>query len=103
MEVQKFILLVFSVGIQSLPAQQQTPQLPPWEEGMLDIHHINTGRGDAAFFIFPDATTLLLDAGDMSETHPRTLSARNAPQRPNAPRTVPLKYSDFKIRNMAVN
>ena len=54
-------------------------QLPSWEEGMMDIYHINTGRGDAAFAILPDGTTLLIDAGVMSETHPRTLSARNAP------------------------
>ncbi|MEQ9290210.1 MAG: hypothetical protein RIG77_24980 [Cyclobacteriaceae bacterium] len=37
----------------------------PWQEGYLDIHHINTGGGDAAFFIFPDGTTMLFDAGDM--------------------------------------
>lgn len=58
-------------------------QLPAWQEGMMDIHHINTGRGDAAFAILPDGTTLLIDAGDMSETRPRTLSARNAELVPN--------------------
>lgn len=36
----------------------------PWQSGYFDIHHINTGRGDAHFFIFPDGTTLLYDAGD---------------------------------------
>lgn len=36
---------------------------PLWTEGFLDIHHINTGRGDAAFFMMPDGTTLLVDAG----------------------------------------
>ncbi|MEM1405702.1 MAG: hypothetical protein AAGG59_02925 [Bacteroidota bacterium] len=35
-----------------------------WQAGWLDIHHINTGRGDATFFIFPDGTTMLFDAGD---------------------------------------
>lgn len=64
-------------------SQEVKEQLPPWEEGVLEIHHINTGRGDAAFFIFPDTTTLLVDAGDMSETHARTLSSRNAVQKPN--------------------
>ncbi len=38
--------------------------LPPWQDGHFDIHHINTGRGDAAFMVFPDGTTLLFDAGD---------------------------------------
>lgn len=69
-------------------SQEKDRQLPPWEKGMLDIHHINTGRGDAAFAILPDGTTLLIDAGDMSETHSRTLSARNAPQVPNKHKTA---------------
>lgn len=38
--------------------------LPAWIEGQLDIHHINTGRGDAVFHILPDGTTLLVDASD---------------------------------------
>lgn len=36
--------------------------LPLWTEGCLDIHHINTGRGESAFYIFPDGTTMLIDA-----------------------------------------
>ena len=35
-----------------------------WQEGEMDIHHIYTGNGEANFFILPDATTLLIDAGD---------------------------------------
>jgi hypothetical protein len=38
--------------------------LSAWTEGTLDIHHINTGRGDSVFFILPDGTTLLADASD---------------------------------------
>jgi beta-lactamase superfamily II metal-dependent hydrolase len=38
--------------------------LPAWTEGMLDIHHINTGRSDAIFALLPDGTTLLVDASD---------------------------------------
>jgi beta-lactamase superfamily II metal-dependent hydrolase len=34
-----------------------------WSEGYLDIHHINTGKGESTFFIFPDGTTMLVDAG----------------------------------------
>ena len=62
---------------------------PAWAEGMMDIHHINTGRGDAAFMILPDGTTLLIDAGDMSEANPRTLSDRNTPLTPDDSRTAP--------------
>ncbi|MBZ5607474.1 MAG: MBL fold metallo-hydrolase [Acidobacteriia bacterium] len=38
--------------------------LPPWSPGTLDIHQIANGGGNAAFMMFPDGTTLLLDAGD---------------------------------------
>lgn len=36
--------------------------LPAWEEGYLDIHAINTGRGECAFLILPDGTTMMVDA-----------------------------------------
>lgn len=39
--------------------------LPDWRPGYLDIHQISTGRGNAAFLIFPDGTTMLIDAGDL--------------------------------------
>lgn len=56
-------LLIFIMS-----AKGQTPELtnlPAWSPGYLDIYHINTGRGNASFFIFPDGTTMLLDAGDI--------------------------------------
>jgi beta-lactamase superfamily II metal-dependent hydrolase len=57
----------------SLHAQQPAPAvvgavLPPWSAGMLDIHQIATGRGNSAFTIFPDGTTMLFDAGDGGDT-----------------------------------
>ena len=88
-------LIFFLLSIMVVAAQDKGGQLPPWENGMLDIHHINTGRGDAAFLIFPDATTLLVDAGDMSETHPRTLSARSAVQKPDNSKTAPQWIVDY--------
>jgi hypothetical protein len=57
--------------------------LPAWREGYLDLHHINTGRGNAAFYILPDGTTILFDAGELDPTNPRTTSKRNTPIRPN--------------------
>lgn len=36
--------------------------LPAWQEGYLDIHSINGGRGEAFYYIFPDGTTMLCDA-----------------------------------------
>src|SRR5690606_33220209 len=82
-------IICFSLSFLQLLSQEMEQQLPTWEKGWLDIHHISTGRGDAAFFVFPDATTLLIDAGDMSETHPRTLSARNTKRLPNTTRSAP--------------
>lgn len=76
-------------------AQSGMGQLPAWAPGFLDIHHIHTGRGDAAYVIFPDGTTLLVDAGDMSETHPRTTSARNAPLVPHNGKTAPQWIVDY--------
>lgn len=35
-----------------------------WKFGELDIHHIYTGRGESNFLIFPDGTSMLVDAGD---------------------------------------
>jgi beta-lactamase superfamily II metal-dependent hydrolase len=47
--------------------QPEYPQvglpLTSWQPGNLDIHHINTGRGNSAFIIMPDGTSLLVDAG----------------------------------------
>ena len=31
----------------------------------MDLHHINTGRGNCTFCILPDGTTLLIDSGEM--------------------------------------
>ncbi|MBQ9373009.1 MAG: MBL fold metallo-hydrolase [Thermoguttaceae bacterium] len=35
-----------------------------WREGELDLNFISTGVGENMFYIFPDGTTMLLDAGD---------------------------------------
>ena len=57
--------------------------LPAWREGFLDLHHINTGRGNSAFYILPDGTTVLFDAGELDPSSPRTTSKRNTPIRPS--------------------
>lgn len=55
--------------------------LPAADPGALDIHHINTGEGNAALLIFPDQTTLLIDCGGNGDTarEPRF----KAPRRPD--------------------
>ena len=51
--------------------------LPPWTPGTLDIHQISTGRGNSALFIFPDGTTLMVDAGaNAGPVNPRWVPAQ---------------------------
>lgn len=73
--IKLFFLILFAVLVNLVFAQSR---LPLWESGMMDIHHIQTGRGNATYFVFPDGTTMLFDAGEISETHPRTNSNRNS-------------------------
>ena len=77
-------------AIVALPAQQN--ELPPWTPGMLDIHQIVTGLGNAAFTVFPDGTTMLVDAGDSTGTP-------NADARPDATRT-PGQWIARYVRHM---
>lgn len=44
--------------------------LPAWRPGQLDIHHISTGRGNSAFMILPDGTTMMVDAGALHRNTP---------------------------------
>lgn len=37
----------------------------PWQKGYMDIHQISTGRGDVAYLILPDGTTMMVDMGDL--------------------------------------
>jgi len=94
--MKKAILLIsiFFLFFQTY-AQNLGEALPSWEEGYLDIHHINTGRGDAAFYIFPDGTTLLIDAGEMDPTGPRIFSPRNAKIHPDYSRTPSEWIADY--------
>ena len=42
--------------------------LPLWQEGYLDIHMINSARGECSFLILPDGTTVVVDAGEIPAT-----------------------------------
>lgn len=54
-----------------------------WQEGVLDIHAISTGRGECFFYIFPDGTTMMVDAGDLYNYNLSENSYKNAPTRPS--------------------
>src|ERR1700754_1387262 len=84
--MKRFFIAVFFAAI-AFPSQSQVAEpgkpLPAWKEGYLDLHHINTGRGSCAYYIFPDGTTMLFDAGEMSPESQRVMSPRNSVIRPN--------------------
>lgn len=65
-------LFAVSACLLQLSAQPKAGEIfPSWSEGYLDIHHINTGKGESVFFIMPDATTMLVDAGYTTRPKPR--------------------------------
>lgn len=72
--------------------------LPGWAPGHLDIHFINTGRGDAALLVFPDGTSLQVDAGDggWDEGPPRGVV-----RKPNDSRTAGEWLARYAARALA--
>jgi hypothetical protein len=82
----RILFLVLILSLNQNHSFSQKPQVgemfPQWSEGLLDIHHINTGKGESSFFILPDGTTLLVDAGATSTTKPRVTDSK-----PNDSRT----------------
>ena len=77
-----FTLIALLLAIVSTEAKPK--HLKDWQEGYMDIHHISTGRGSAIFFILPDGTRLLADAGDAGESRsPKVIM----PAVPNASKT----------------
>ena len=75
--LQSLLMCVF-LGL-TLPglAQPEVGEiLPGWTKGTLDIHHINTGKGESALFILPDGTTMLVDAGATRRPKPRVTDAK---------------------------
>lgn len=76
--MKKRILIGLLAGWVSAEAQTSADTTLGWQPGYLDIHHINTGRGNSTFSVFPDGTTFLLDAGDLN---PGPFLKKNAPLR----------------------
>ncbi len=58
------VLLGLGVACLSGCSFSEKETFPAWQEGEMEIHHIYTGRGESNFMIFPDGTSLLVDAGD---------------------------------------
>jgi len=85
----------------SVLSASRADELPAWREGYLDIHHISTGKGNAAFLILPDGTTLLIDAGAADEDFIRSVAPLKAfPAKPDGTRTPAAWIADY-IRQFA--
>ncbi|MDE3167040.1 MAG: hypothetical protein KGN36_14640 [Acidobacteriota bacterium] len=75
--------LLLLCALAAFGGAQDDPEhtLPPWTPGVMEIHQISTGRGNAALFILPDGTTMLVDAGaapdGIAETDPHPDSSRS--------------------------
>lgn len=93
MQINRFykLLLLCLLAVSGIDAQT----LAPWTKGSLDIHFISTGRGDCAFMIMPDGTTMLIDAGELNPADARIQSARTAPLQPDASQPAYAWISDY--------
>ena len=65
--MKRLIVSILAIITAISTAEAKPKQLKDWQEGYMDIHHISTGRGSAIFFILPDGTRLLADAGDLGD------------------------------------
>ncbi len=65
--MKRTILLIASIVLAVVTIEAKPKQMKEWSKGYLDIHHISTGRGSAIFFILPDGTRMLADAGDLGD------------------------------------
>lgn len=94
----------YSETIDAVSQTTEAASLVHWAPGVLDIHHINTGRGNAAFFVFPDGTTMLFDAGDLdaAEFLNRAAPLILVPQRPSADVSAGAAIAAY-IRNVSPN
>lgn len=86
----KIILYVFLASLLSSASVAQS-KLNEWKKGILDIHFISTGKGNAAFYIFPDGTNLLVDMGALASTD----SSRRARQVPDDSKSPAQWVADY--------
>ena len=87
-------VVIFTAGYNGKKARVGKP-LAKWSEGYLDIHTMSTGRGECIFFILPDGTSIVVDAGEFSREGKKYA---NVVQRPNA-QTRPTKAFGDYIRH----
>ncbi len=79
----------------ALPLPARGALLDPWRPGLLDIHHIATGRGDATLIVSPAGRLALIDAGAVIRDDPALVAAV-----PDATRTPGAWIADYIARRM---
>jgi len=84
LSIAVFSILLFTFKTN---AQSVGEALPPWEPGLLDIHEISTGRGYSSFFMLPDGTTMIYDAGEFTQTNTPWRIPRYTDARPDSTKT----------------
>ena len=70
--MKRIILCAIAFMLSHSAFSQAEETYKGWKKGELDIHFIYTGRGEAVFYIFPDGTSMLVDAGDHQASVPMT-------------------------------
>ncbi len=93
------IVSIFSGPLSSQPKVGDV--FPAWSEGYLDIHHINTGKGESTLFILPDGTTMLVDAGATQRAKPRVTDPK--PNDSRTPGEWIARYVKFMMKPLSVN
>jgi glyoxylase-like metal-dependent hydrolase (beta-lactamase superfamily II) len=76
-----FVLLLSAASLATAADDVPGREITPWQPGMLEIHQISSGRGNSGLYIFPDGTTMLVDAGEHSSKTPK-----HTPDRPDGSR-----------------
>ena len=85
--MKRFILSLCALFVAVIVVDAKPKQLKEWREGVLDIHHISTGRGSAIFYILPDGTRMIVDAGDLGDITRLKQHKSIMPAVPNASKT----------------
>ncbi len=65
--MKRSILTLAAILFAAISIEAKPKMMKDWQEGYMDIHHISTGRGPAIFFILPDGSRMLVDAGDLGD------------------------------------
>jgi ribonuclease BN (tRNA processing enzyme) len=104
MKINLVAVLLLGCAVQSFAQSTPADTSLRWQPGYFDIHHINTGRGNSTFFIFPDGTTMLLDAGDLNPTPflRKNAPLKVAPARPNDSKTAGQWIAEYINQTMPV-